>query len=495
MKGRFGYLSGNDAYHNIWCYDSGKNSLGGAFRADGGTDYNNEVVELPDDTAYISVTASSNYRSGNYKSRVYLMPDLRPAGLLNNYASTWQGINGKVAVTFSTSNSTVSVEVGGTSYLCRSVNGNTYKQTAVTTDSNVEFEFTPSAWWAIYWQDSTSSWAVETTGTSWGQLFTADRFVLAVFYIDMVAYTAPLFSSDGNYFTINGVEYGNVAKELNTIHGYNKYLIHTVYLSNYYTSTEPNISIDTEAGTIQVTGRVLAIPDNRNLLWLNADDEPYAISEGALAQIQASSPTIVIFGVEYTGADSSKPNFYTTSEFQALGENGYYIASFWKNQFYYPHMSTDFVFTLNGTSYNAAELFYTESTETYVEKKYETAFGSSTIYIASGSLEIDKENLTIQITSRTLGCPERSSRFLWIAAQDEPQDWVLTSNLTYMSILAYDSGTESINLYSASQFAALGRNGFYIASFFQGKLYNAHMSPDVKIILDGTEYYAGALFF
>lgn len=504
VSGKFGYMSGKDEYCNIWCYDKDRNSLGGAFRAESGKDYDNEEVELLDGAAYISVSSSSSYIGTDYETRIYLMPDVRASRLLNNYASTWQGINGQIAVTFSKSAGTVDVEVLKTStYLCRKVNGESYKQSGVTVDDSAEFEFTPSGWWAIYWEDSTdddgndtSGWRVESTGSNWDRLFTVDRFVLAVFYDNLVFYAAPVANGNSGYFTINGVEYGNVAGSVGTALGYSKYLSHTAYLSNYSTTTvKPGIEIDTEAGTIQITGQSLAILDNRAFLWLYADDEPYAISEGALAMIQASSPQMVIFGIEYSGTGTSKPNFYTTAEFMALGQNGYYIASLWKGLFYFPHMSTDFPFTYNGTSYKAAELFDTEDKETYVEKKYCTAFGSSTIYLASGSLEIDRENLTIQVTGRMLGCTEKYYRYVWIAAQEEPQDWILTSSPTYMSILAYDSGTESINLYDATQFAALGRGGFYIASFYQGKFYNAHMSPDVKITLDGTEYYAGALFF
>ncbi len=487
VSGRFGYMSGNDEYCNIWCYDSSRNSLGGVFRAESGVDYDNEIVKLLDNTAYISISTSSTYRSGNYKSRVYLMTDLRSACLLNNYASTWQGINGQVAVTFSTSAGTVGVEVGKTSYLCRRVNGDTYKQTSVTVDSNVEFEFKPSAWWVIYWQDefdddgnNVGEWHVETN-SSWNQLFTVDRFVLAVFYGSLVFYTAPLSSGSENCFTINGKEYGDLPTKVNTALNYSKYLTHTLFLS--YGAIE----VDLEAMTIQVTTKALGCADNRQFIWVEAEDEPHAILESA----ELDAKQMMILGYDLSAGEI---NLYNTTTFRSLGTNGYYIAALYSGKLHNPHMSTDVSFTYNGTTYKAGELFYYETTESFVERKYCRAFGAGTVYLASGAFAIDRENDTVQITGRMLACPE-NERFWWLAAQDEPVAWKVTTDPDHMTIFAYDKENKELNFYTDSQFAALGRNGFFIASFYQGKFYNAHISPDVKVTLDGTEYYAGALFY
>ena len=37
-------------------------------------------------------------------------------------------------------------------------------------------------------------------------------------------------------------------------------------------------------------------------------------------------------------------------------------------------------------------------------------------------------------------------------------------------------------------------NGYYIASWYSNKLYNAHMDPNVIVTVNGTEYKAGDLF-
>ena len=36
-------------------------------------------------------------------------------------------------------------------------------------------------------------------------------------------------------------------------------------------------------------------------------------------------------------------------------------------------------------------------------------------------------------------------------------------------------------------------NGYYIASWYSNKLYNAHMDPNVIVTVNGTEYKAGDL--
>ena len=39
-------------------------------------------------------------------------------------------------------------------------------------------------------------------------------------------------------------------------------------------------------------------------------------------------------------------NLYNTAQFRALGVNGYYIAAWYENHFWYPHMSSSFSLSL-----------------------------------------------------------------------------------------------------------------------------------------------------
>lgn len=63
-----------------------------------------------------------------------------------------------------------------------------------------------------------------------------------------------------------------------------------------------------------------------------------------------------------------------------------------------------------------------------------------------------------------------------------------------MRILAMDQRDLSLNLYNATTFRALGASGYYIASWYNNRLYNAHISPDVLVTVNGTQYKAGDLF-
>ena len=117
------------------------------------------------------------------------------------------------------------------------------------------------------------------------------------------------------------------------------------------------------------------------------------------------------------------------------------------------------------------------------------------MYLASGSITIDQNAGTIQVSSKCLGVPD-TTQFIWITASD-PVEMAFNTAGSYgmpMRILAYDAGTQTINLYDTSLFRKLGTNGFYIASWYLNKLYNPHIHPDVKITLNGKEYAAGELF-
>ena len=74
--------------------------------------------------------------------------------------------------------------------------------------------------------------------------------------------------------------------------------------------------------------------------------------------------------------DSSKDeiNLYNTTQFRALGAFGYYIAAWYENHFWYPHMGLSFSIVLNGTEYKAGALFDEERRDSYIEKKYANQF-------------------------------------------------------------------------------------------------------------------------
>lgn len=118
------------------------------------------------------------------------------------------------------------------------------------------------------------------------------------------------------------------------------------------------------------------------------------------------------------------------------------------------------------------------------------------MYLASGGITIDQDAGTIQVSTKCLGVPD-TFHYEWIMAGDPVEMAFNTPSSTFgmpMRILAYDAGTKTINLYDTSLFRKLGTNGFYIASWYQSKLYNPHIHPDVKFIVGGKEYKAGDLF-
>ncbi len=112
--------------------------------------------------------------------------------------------------------------------------------------------------------------------------------------------------------------------------------------------------------------------------------------------------------------DSSKSevNLYNSSQFRELGANGYYIAAWYENRFWYPHMSPSFNIVLDGKEYKAGALFDEERRDTYIEKKYEDRMQavrlelagktSRHMYLATGGITIDQDAGTIQVSTMTM---------------------------------------------------------------------------------------------
>lgn len=507
INGKLSYMSGKDTYSNIVCYDKSKNYLGGCFRSPESNPYYDYLeVPLLEGTCFISVSTGTGNRDS---FSLYLPPDLRPAELMNNYATTWQWVNGTIEIQFASD--VVSVEFLKNCYLCRRANGNEYVQTMVTAEESVETSvagntdatFSQVGWWAIYFEEVAENTAEATEDTEetsrihvdkctdWQRLFTKDRFVIAVFHNAMVVYTAPVYGG----MTINGVEYGNVPRVANETVNLRKYLGQNLFLEY------GQITLDTAAKTIQITQKILGTSNTHQFFWLEVNEEPTPLLESA----ELEAKNMMILGYD---RGTNTLNLYNTKAFQALGVNGSYIAAWYQGQLWYPHMNPSLSFIVDGVEYKAGQLFVSEQRNTYIEKRYQTKFteleirldkiASNTIYLASGGFSIDQENGTMQITSKMLGVPE-NYHYLWLNAQEESVKMVnntpLSSGTSYpMRILAVNRSDLSLNLYDGSSFLALGANGYYVASWYNGKLYNAHMSPDVKVTVNGTEYSAGALF-
>ena len=497
VTGQFGYMSGSDEYNNVVCYDMDRKFLGGCFRAENNKVYDNYVITLLPNTRFISITTSEKLLP---KLSVYLYDNMLPLNLLSNYATSWQWMNGSVDIRFTGSKVTVTFPEGKNVYVCRRPNGTQYEQTLLTDASSISVDFSTKKWWAVYYDGKEVSAdesgtkievpviRVANTDGDWGKLFTRNRFVFAVFYDGNVVYAAP--SNNGT--VINGIDYGNPAKI-----AYNAVTQHKYRSAKMFLSTG-QLMIDTVNRTIQVTKRILAAVDNGTYYWISVGEEPVPILDSE----EAEKHHMLILAY-----DSSKGeiNLYNTAQFRALGAFGYYIAAWYENHFWYPHMGSSFSIVLNGTEYKAGALFDEERRDSYVEKKYANQFqqirsdlagrDSRHMYLASGGITIDQNAGTIQVSSKCLGVPD-TFHYQWITASD-PVEMAFNTAGSYgmpMRILAYDASTQTINLYDTSLFRKLGTNGFYIASWYLSKLYNPHINPDVTFIVNGKEYKAGDLF-
>ena len=503
VNGEFGYLSSSEDYYNIACYDYNGNYLGGCFRAESNDVYDNQEVELLDNTAYISVSTTVAKKD---KGQVYVCPDLRALKLLNNHGD-WQWINGRVDIDWDDTNVTVSFPQ--LSYLCRKRSGTTYAQSKLDSSNDYSVEFERNTWWVVYYQspsgyveyadetisdedaDAEQIIFVESCTNSWGDLFTPDRFVFAVFYGDKVVYAAPSYG--GTY--IDGVDHGNLPARIEEVKDLITTRTSTVYLA--YGAME----LDTDANTIQITSQTLGVPDNGSHIWLQVNDEPVEIN----TPTEGRENYMRVLAYD---ASAGEVNLFETAEFRELGENGYYIAAWYQEKLWYPHINPSYTFVYNGTSYSAGELFYEENNNSFVEKRYADAIsdaaaseaaGSNVMYLASGAFAMDIDTSTyegtVQVTTRLLGVTEDMT-FIWVSVNDEAVELnsPTANDVSSMRIFGFDASTKTLNLFSTSEFQALGSNGYYIASFWKGVFYNAHMNPDVKITYNGTEYSAGDIF-
>ena len=363
VDGQFGYMSGRDDYNNVVCYDMDRKFLGGCFRAENGKVYDNYVVTLLPNTRFISITTSEKLKS---MLTVFLYDNMLPLNLLSNYATSWQWMNGSVDIRFTGSKVTVTFPEGKDVYICRRPNGTQYEQTKLDATSNLSVDFAAKGWWVIYYDgmevsaDETGEKIkvpvikVANTDGNWGNLFTRNRFAFAVLYDSNVVYVAP--SNNGT--VINSIDYGNPAKIAYNAMTQHRYRSAKMYLSY------GQITLDTVNRTIQITKRTLSVVDNAAYFWLGVNEEPVPLMESP----EAEQNHMLILAY-----DSSKKevNLYNAAQFRDLGIYGYYIAAWYENHLWYPHMSSSFSFVLNGTEYKAGALFDEERRDSYIEKKYE----------------------------------------------------------------------------------------------------------------------------
>ena len=102
-------------------------------------------------------------------------------------------------------------------------------------------------------------------------------------------------------------------------------------------------AIDTVNRTIQVTKRILAVVDNGAYYWISASEEPVPM----LDSTEAEKHHMLILAYD---SSIDQINLYNTAQFRALGVNGYYIAAWYENHFWYPHMGSSFSIVLDGTT-------------------------------------------------------------------------------------------------------------------------------------------------
>ena len=412
VDGQFGYMSGRDDYSNVVCYDMDRKFLGGCFRAESGKVYDNYVITLLPNTRFISITTNEKLFS---KLSVYLYDNMLPLRLLSNYATGWQWMNGSVDIKYTGSKVTVTFPEGKSVYICRRPNGTQYEQTKLGAENSISVEFSTKGWWAVYFDGMEVSAdeagekievpviKVENTSGNWGNLFTRNRFVFAVLFDGNVVYAAP--SNSGT--VINGIDYGNPARI-----AYNAATQHKYRSAKMFLSTG-QLTIDTVNRTMQVTKRILAEVDNGTYYWIAVSEEPVPM----LDSVEAEKHHMLILAY-----DSSKGeiNLYNTTQFRELGAFGYYIAAWYENHLWYPHMGASFSIVLNGTEYKAGALFDEERRDSYIEKKYEDRFqqlrsdlagkDSRHMYLASGGITIDQNAGTIQVCTKCLAVPDSAPR-------------------------------------------------------------------------------------
>lgn len=554
ITGYLSFMSGNEEYRNITCFDRNRKFIGGCYRSPSGSLYHDYFeVLLPEGTAYVTVVTTTVSKN---QIAVYLPEDQRPASLLGNYATAWQWMNG--AAEIKVSGAKVTASFLKPSYLCRRVNGTDYTQTKAFAEDSVEKEFLPEGWWAVYFEDvvlekepapvepapveptpepeptqraeptepptdtgETTNPPTDTEeptdppteppaepeeppapprepaqgilhvegNSSWQELFTRNRFVIAAFFNQQPVYTAPASDS----LRINGIEYGNPGKAATSADGLRRYLSRTLFLEY------GQITLDMKAKTIRTTEKILATSDTHTYTWIEVDEEPVPLLESSELELNH----LMILGFDM---NLQQFNLYDTKTFQALGVDGFYVASWYQEMLWYPHMNPGMSFVYNGNAYTAGELFASEKYNGYVEKRYQNYMESKltgldrqdthTMYLAYGGIEIDETANTIRITKRTLGVPD-NLMYEWLYETEEPVEISFhTASGEYgmpMRILGYDKSTGTVNLYDTAGFRDLGRNGYYIAALYHGLLYHAKMNPMVELTINGKKYLAGEL--
>lgn len=346
LFGNVSVLSGDENAYNVVCYDESHKYLGGAYRSTDGAMYHDYAeIQLLSGTRYISIANTTVNMSSKFKA--YICSDYQAAKVLNNYATTWQFLNGGAVITIE--GGTINIDFkSAENFACRRVNGVDYKQTTVlkSSDNSVEIDGDSvpfvKKWWAIYIQDeSESSYSIHAIESSeWQNLFVLDKFVLAVFYSSILVYVAP---------STYGIDVLGVPNVPPFDHG------KEVYLSR------GRIEIDTTEKTIQVTERILASSNKKAYIFIEPNDTPVLFNDN----VGVGTMCIMAYD-EYT----KQINFYNSDLFQSSVNRLHYIASWYNYKFYNPNINPSMSIVLNDVTHFAGELFETETSNTYVEQRY-----------------------------------------------------------------------------------------------------------------------------
>ena len=173
-----------------------------------------------------------------------------------------------------------------------------------------------------------------------------------------------------------------------------------------------------------------------------------------------------------------------------FGPNMFVVGVFYNNNpTYKPHTSGSYI--VNGNEY--APIPAIRSLESALLDKFDKTYNGSVAYIASGSFSIDTVAKTIQINTRML-CSSHHYNYIWLYEQDAPIK-LICDDLTPMLILAVDRLQNTLNLYDTNSFNELGVNGYYVASYYQGRFYDPHILPDIHVKVNNVDYLAGELFY
>lgn len=362
LNGKIGWLS-NPIYFNISCYDKSKRYLGGCWRLDPADlilDYLR--VDLLEGTYYIRITSTAaltnnpNLQVYDLKESDYWRTIIDQNKKLEYLWNTYVWVNGEDLYIDTTSHSFRVYTKKKNTYILSILDDTNMTQlnledSVIDLRAEVNFDVNSSYWLLYLSRDSYGNLSILARVTSYQGIFRNSKYVNSSTWLICAGYGSQLiYTNPYSHLVLNGKFTNPTRLDLNFGLGMEKLALISGGFNLSYTNS-----------SIQVTSRILSFYE-KGFIWIDTNAEPLTTS----TLISGSINTVILVYNKTT-----KSLDVASIEQVSSNRNNYiFIADLYQKNWYNSISNPSFKYIEDGITYTIGSKLYTETTDTFIEKKY-----------------------------------------------------------------------------------------------------------------------------